>query len=168
MSLVSAKQIKIDTGISVPTVRAACALAGVPVHSGNLYDRDAAIAAVRANAEPGRLTGHAAAGLGNVQGPEIATYASARTLVAGLQARKLQLEIETSEGRLVDRASVVAAGVDLITRVRGALLSVGTRSATSVAGKTDALEIATIINGTVFEVLAELADHDVFNDAVLQ
>ena len=62
---------------------------------------------------------------------------------------------------------MIAAGVDICTRVRTALLSLGQRVAPKVAGKSDLLEIATLVNLAAREVLSELADHDVFNDAVL-
>jgi hypothetical protein len=46
MSLVSAKQLKTETGISVPTIRAACLRGGLAQTDG-LYDHDAAGVYVR-------------------------------------------------------------------------------------------------------------------------
>jgi hypothetical protein len=167
MPLVSAKQLKIDTGVSVPTVRAACARAGVLSQNGN-YDRDAAVAAIKAHVDPARVAGHRASGLGDQSGSEIKTLASARARAEEARARKLEVELEKSEGRLVERDAVIAAGCELIARVRGALLSVGQRAAPKVSGLSDHLTIADAINSAVREVLGELADHDAFNDAVLQ
>jgi phage terminase Nu1 subunit (DNA packaging protein) len=166
--LVSAKAVKVITGVSVETVRAACERAGVVIHPGRLYEQDAAVAAVASHADPARIAGHAASGLGNAQSAEISTLASARARAEEARAKKLETENARTEGLLVERAAVVAAGCDLIARVRGALLSVGQRAAPVVSGLTDHLVIADAINASVREVLGELSDHDLFNDAVLQ
>ena len=164
MPNVSVKQLKIDTGLSVPTIRDACRRAGVPSIAGH-FDRDAALAAVRSQVDPARVAGHAVAGLGNV--PVVNSYADARARSETARAEKLELETSVRRGELVERAVVQATGVDFIVRVRTALLSVGSRAAPQVIGKTDHLTIADIINVTVREVLGELATHDQFNEHVL-
>ena len=165
--LVSAKTIKQITNVSVPTVRHACERAGVVIHPGHLYERDEAVAAVASHADPARIAGHGASGLGNAQSAEISTLASARARAEEARARKLETENARTEGLLVERAAVVAAGCDLIVRVRGALLSVGQRAAPVVSGLVDHQAIADAINAAIREVLAELSDHDLFNEAVL-
>lgn len=166
MSLVSAKQLKTETGLSVPTIRDACLRSGVAETDG-FYDRDAAIAAVKGNVDPSRVSGHAASGLGGQSGSAISALAISRARAEEARARKLETENARIDGTLVERAAVIAAGCDLIARVRGALLSVGQRAAPVVSGLTDHLTIADAINAAVREVLGELADHDAFNLAVL-
>jgi hypothetical protein len=167
MPFVSAKFLKAETNLSVPTIRSACALVRVPMQ-GDLYDRDAALAAIKAEVDPARVAGHAASGLGNQAVSTVSTLASARARAEDARAHKLETENARADGRLVEREAVIAAGCDLIARVRGALLSVGQRAAPVVSGMTDHRKIADAINLAVREVLGELSDHDAFNEAVLQ
>ena len=167
MPFVSAKQLKAQTGLSVPTIRAACERAGVPAVAGN-YDHDAALAAIRAEVDPARTAGHAVSGLGNVSPTApVSAYASARARSEEARAAKLELDAALRSGRLVEREAVTAALVEIVVKVRTALLGIGTRAAPVVIGKTDMLEIADAINDAARDVLGELADDQSLNDAVL-
>ena len=161
---VSLKRLKTETGLSIPTLRDACRRAGVPEDAG-CYDRDLALAAVRAQVDPARVAGHAVSGLGNV--PIANTYADARARSETARAEKLELETLVRRGELVERAAVTASCTEIVVRVRTALLGIGTRAAPLVLGKTDLLETINTINAAARQVLGELADDQSLNDAVL-
>ena len=164
MSLVSVKQLKVETGLSIPTIRDACRRANVACNAGH-FDRDAALAAVRSQVDPARVAGHAVSGLGNVAVPN--TYADARARSETARAEKLELETSVRKGELVERQAVTDSITEIVVRVRTAILGIGTRAAPLVLGDTDMLSVITKINHAAREVCAELADHDVLNDAVL-
>ena len=167
MPFVSVKQLKAETGLSIPTIRAACERAGVPTVAG-AYDHDAALAAIRAEVDPARTAGHALGGLGDLTPTApVSAYASARARSEEARASKLELDASLRIGRLVEREAVTAALVEIVVKVRTALLGIGSRAAPLVMGRSDMLEIAEIINGAAREVLGELADDQTLNDAVL-
>ena len=167
MPFVSAKQLKALCGLSIPTIRAACDRAGVAAVAGN-FDQDAALAAIAAEVDPARTAGHALSGLGDVSPTAtVSAYASARARSEEARASKLELDAAIRTGRLVEREAVTAALVEVVVKVRTALLGIGSRAAPIVSGKTDLLEIADAINACAREVLGELADDQSLNDAVL-
>ena len=167
MPFVSAKQLKVETGLSVPTIRSACERAAVPSHAGN-FDHDAALAAIRDNVDPARTAGHALGGAGDLSpSAPVSAYASARARSEEARAQKLELDAAIRSGRLVERESVTLALVEIVVKVRTALLGIGSRAAPLVIGRTDMLEIAEIINGAARDVLGELSDEQSLNDAVL-
>ena len=167
MPFVSAKQLKAETRLSVPTIKSACERAGVPAVAGN-YDHDAALAAIRNEVDPARTAGHALGGLCDLTPTApVTAYASARARSEEARASKLELDASLRIGRLVEREAVTAALVEIVVKVRTALLGIGSRAAPLVMGRSDMLEIAEIINGAAREVLGELADDQTLNDAVL-
>ena len=167
MPFVSVKQLKAETRLSVPTIKAACERAGVPNVAG-AFDHDAALAAIRAEVDPARTAGHAVSGLGDLTPTApVSAYASARARSEEARASKLELDAALRTGRLVERESVTLALTEIVVRVRTALLGIGTRAAPIVIGKTDMLEIADAINAAARDVLEELADDQSLNDAVL-
>lgn len=171
--LVTILDLKQETGLTAPAIRSAIAAAGVALHPpadgerGGRYDHDAAIAAIKGNVSFGHVAEHAASGRGVVTDASFNSLAGARSRVEMAKAERMELENDVRTGKLVDREAVTATGVELIVRVRTALLSVGTRAAAQVVGKSDHLAVAEIINATVREVLGELATHDQFNEHVL-
>jgi hypothetical protein len=168
MSLVSAKQLKAETNLSIPTIRAACLRAGVAVIDG-LFDHDSAIAATQTRVDPSRVAGHAANGHGDQpHSSAITTLADSRAYGERMRARKIEIEVLQAEGRLVERAEVIATGRDLIVKVKSALLNLGTRAAPQVVGNDDIADIARKINDHVRAVLGELSGEDVWNDSVLR
>jgi hypothetical protein len=168
MSLVSAKQLKAETHLSTPTIRAACLRAGVRMEAG-LFDHQAALAAIRSEVDPARVAGHAASGLGDQpHGSAITTLADSRAYGERMRARKIEIEVLQAEGKLVDRDEVIATGRDFIVRVKSALLNLGTRAAPHVVNNSDIADIARKINEQVRSILGELSSEDVWNDSVLR
>lgn len=112
---------------------------------------------VRAVADPARVNGHAATRVSS--NPALTDV---RRRHEDLKARQLELEIAQQEGRLIDREAVTATGAHIIATARTALLSLGHRVATKIAGKTDVKEIARIVEAEVRDVLGVLGDPDKF------
>lgn len=150
------------TGVNQATVRRALSAAGLKSERGS-YDFVTAVEAVKANADPARIAGHAASGRGEGGGSDATnTLAEARARAENLRARKLELETAKAEGRLINRDDVTETGAYIIAAARTALLALGYRLAEKVANKSDVREIARIIELEVRDVLGVLADEEKF------
>lgn len=149
------------TGVNQATVRRALTAAGLQAGRGG-YDMTAAIEAVRSNADPARIAGHAANGRGEGGSDATSTLADARARAENLRARKLEIENAKAEAKLIDREAVTATGIHIIATARTALLSLGHRVAEKVATKSDVREIAGIVEQEVRDVLGVLADEGRF------
>lgn len=149
-------------GVDHKTVRNALSKAGLTAGRGG-YDFEAAVAAVKAIADPARVNGHAVtrgnAGNGGAM-------LDARTRHEELKIRDLELDIARREGDLISRQVVTATGIHLIATARTALLTLGHRCAAKVAGKTDVREIARIVEAEVRDVLGAVADETKFLTAL--
>lgn len=152
------------TEVDQATVRRALKAAGlVPGRGG--YQFDDAVKIVEAIADKDRVMASDAAGRAG-GGARLSPYAEAKTQSELHRARKLQIENEVAEGKLIDRQSVHDTGVNLVTEVRTALLAVGNRVAGKLVGLSDTTEIATIVEAGIRDVLATLADEAAFVAAI--
>lgn len=150
------------TGVNQATVRRALATAGLTAGRGG-YDFNRAVEIVSSLADTARVVGHAANGRGDGGNTAVASaFGEAKARRELLQIRKLEIENAKAEGELIARDAVTATGVHIITTARTALLTLGYRAAEKVAGKTDAREIARIIDAEVRDVLGALADETRF------
>ncbi|MDI4236803.1 hypothetical protein OZ411_28730 [Bradyrhizobium sp. Arg237L] len=147
-----------DAGLDQATVRRALAASDITEAQAEA-DFDNAVEAVTAIADTAKVIGHAASGRG--EGSSNA-YAEARAQAELHRARKLELQNAKLEGSLVDRDAVTATGARIIAEVRTALLALGHRVASKAMGKTDAREIARIVEAEVRDVLGVLADEEKF------
>ena len=75
-----------------------------------------------------------------------------------LQAKKLQIEIDKEENRLVERTAVRAAVMDGSRMLRDALLGLPARLAGDLAGMTDAGEIRALLDRHIRDQLATLIE----------
>lgn len=75
-----------------------------------------------------------------------------------LQAKKLQLEIDKEEGRLIERAEVRAAVMTGSRMLRDALLGLPARLAGDLAGMTDAGEIRALLDRHIRDQLGTLIE----------
>ena len=153
------QEIAEECGVNHKTVRNALAKAGLIAGRGG-YDFAEAVAAVNAIADPARVNGHAATRVSENGGG--GKMLDARTRHEELKARKLEIENARLEGDLVSREAVTAAGIHIITTTRTALLTLGSRVAEKVVGKTDVREIARTVDAEVRDVLGALADETKF------
>lgn len=143
-------------GVDHKTVRNALEADGIEVDSDE-YRFEDAVAAIKAIADPARLVGHAA-----TRTAGSTALREARIHLEALKARKLEIENQKAEGALISREAVTETGVRIISEARTALLSLGYRVAQKIAGKTDAREIATIVESEVRDVLGGVADEHKF------
>lgn len=155
------QEIAEATGVNQATVRRALRAEGLTPGRGGYAFNDA-VEIVKAIADQDRLLGNAASGRGEGGATQVSAYSEAKALAERHRARKLELENEATEGRLIPREAVTDTGVGIITAVRTALLAIGTRVAPKLAGKTDLPEIARLIEEEVRTVLGVLADPDRF------
>lgn len=152
------RKIAEECGVDHKTVSRALERAGLKSGRGG-YSFDEAVAAVKAIADPARVSGHAVtrgnAGNGGAM-------LDARTRHEELKARRLEIENQRLEGDLISRDGVTATGIHIITTTRTALLTLGHRCAEKVAGKTDVREIARIVDAEVRDILGALSDETKF------
>lgn len=143
------------TGLDQATVRRAVTAAGLDPQSVS-FERASQLA--QSIADPARVIGHAANGRGDGGYTATDTLSEARAHAERLKARKIELLNAKLEGSLISRDAVTATGQRILAEARTALLSLGHRLAPKVAGKTDAREIARIVETEVRDVLGALAD----------
>ena len=161
--LVTVMQLKSETGLTAPAIRNAIASAGVAVHAptpgerGNRYDHDAAIAAIKGNVSFGHVAEHAASGRGEVTDTSFNSLAGARARVELAKAIRMGQDNDVRTGKLVERQAVTDSIVEIVVRVRTALLGIGTRAAPLVIGDTDMLSVITKINAAAREFWPSLA-----------
>jgi hypothetical protein len=151
-----------ECGVDHRTVRRALERADLKAGRGG-YDFDAAIAAVRANADPARLNGHAVT---RDNGAASSPMMEARVRHEALKARRLELENAKVEGELINRSAVIETCISIITTARTALLTIGNRAAEKVANKSDVREIARLIETEIRDVLGALGDEQKFLEAL--
>lgn len=147
-------------GVDHKTVRNALDAEGIEVDSDE-YSFDDAVAAVKAIVDPARLVGHAA-----TRTAGSTALREVRIRLEALKARKLEIENQKAEGALISREAVTETGARIIAEARTALLSLGYRVAEKIAGKTDAREIARIVESEVRDVLGVVANEDKFFTAL--
>ncbi len=75
-----------------------------------------------------------------------------------MRARKMRLQLEQAEGKLIDRETVAEVCKDIATRARSAFLSIGPKLAPRLAGMTDERAIAGLIEEEARLALGVLAD----------
>jgi hypothetical protein len=155
------QKIADECGVDHSTVRRALERAGLKSGRGG-YSFDEAVAAVKANADPARLNGHAVT-RGNGDG---GAMLDARTRHEHLKARRLEIENQKLEGDLISREAVTATCITIITTARTALLTIGSRAAEKVANKSDVREIARLIEFEIRDVLGALGDEQKFLEAM--
>jgi hypothetical protein len=166
MPFVTTKTLKLKTGLSLPTIRAALKAANIEADTGK-FDEVSALAALAAQVDPARTAGHAAAGLGDVSSKPISAYADARANSERMRARKLELEILSRSGELVDREQVKQIGTSLITSARIALLAVPSKVAPKLLDIKNALDAQRIVDQAIRDALGDLADELKFVAEVL-
>lgn len=153
-----------ETGVNQATVRRALIAAGLNDKTATF---DQALPIVRAVADADRILGHAASGRGaGGDAGNINPYAAAKAQAEAARARKLEIQNDRAEGKLIDRDTVTETGTHIIATARTALLSLGYRLAEKVVGKTDLAVIAGIVEAEVRAVLGELSDETRFFDAL--
>lgn len=151
------------TGVDQATVRRAMGAVGLtPGRGGYVFDE--AVKIVEAIADKDRVMASDAAG--STGRARLSPYAEAKTQSELHRARKLQIENEVAEAKLVDRQAVHDTGVNLVTEVRTALLAVGNRVAEKLVGLSDTTQIAAIVEAGIRDVLAALADEAAFVAAI--
>ena len=158
----SIQKIADETGVNQATVRRALADAGVGAGHGD--DRFVeAVEIVKAYVDQARVIGHAAHGRGDGGNTETTSALTAAKLRSEqLRARKIEIENAEKEGSLIPREAVTETGSHIIATARTALLSLGHRLAAKVAGKSDLVEIARIVEAEIRDVLSVLADESKF------
>lgn len=147
-------------GVDQATVRRAIETAGLDP---NTVSFDDGLNLVQSVADRARVIGHAASGRGEGGHSAVTdTLAEAKAHAERLRARKIELLNAKLEGSLIPRDAVTATGARILSEARTALLSLGHRVATKVAGKSDTREIARIVENEVRDVLGALASDDRF------
>ncbi|WP_201723706.1 hypothetical protein [Bradyrhizobium neotropicale] len=147
------------TGLDQATIRRAVTAAGLDPQTAS-FEQAAQLA--QSIPDPARVIGHAANGRGEGGHTTTDSLAEARAHAERLRARKIELLNAKLEGSLIPREAVTATGQRILAEARTALLSLGHRLAPKVAGKTDAREIARIVETEVRDVLGTLADEAKF------
>ncbi|MGJ0534276.1 hypothetical protein [Methylocystis sp.] len=92
----------------------------------------------------------------------LAALASARAASEQARARKLLLECETKERRLVEREAVTKAALEFAMHIRNGLLGFPARVAHKLVGAADAEAIERVLDDAIREELAALSDIDLF------
>lgn len=157
--LVSVKALADASGLDARTVRAILKRAGTHEYAGRTFRRAEALAAIRAGHDPSLEAGHALAGRGAVApSTAMAELSRARASAETMRARKLELDVETRERRLVPRAEVEAAARDVITRATAAFMSTAVRVAPRLVNVADPTVIRRAIEAECRAALAALAD----------
>ncbi|MDH2407009.1 hypothetical protein QCM77_45425 [Bradyrhizobium sp. SSUT18] len=147
-------------GLDQATVRRAVEAAGLDPKTISFEE---GLNLARSIADPARVIGHAANGRGEGGHHTVTdTLAEAKAHAERLRARKIELLNAKLEGSLIPREAVTATGARILAEARTALLSLGHRLAAKVARKTDAREIAHIVQSEVRDVLGALANDDRF------
>ncbi|MGY3514167.1 hypothetical protein [Bradyrhizobium lupini] len=148
------------SGLDQATVRRAVKAAGQDANAIGFED---ALQLSQSIADPSRVLGHAANGRGEGGYSSVTdTLAEARANAERLRARKIELQNAQLEGSLISREAVTATGQRILAEARTALLSLGYRLAPKLTGKTDAREIARIVETELRDVLGALADEATF------
>ncbi|MGY4325701.1 hypothetical protein ACVWWG_000115 [Bradyrhizobium sp. LB7.2] len=150
------RRIADAAGLDQATVRRAVETAGLDPKTVSFEE---GLNLARSIADAARVIGHAANGRGEGGYSAVTdALAEARAHAERLRARKIELQNAQLEGSLISREAVTATGQRILAEARTALLSLGHRLAPKVAGKTDAREIARIVETEVRDVLGALAD----------
>lgn len=168
--MIAPKVLAKRMGLDGRTVAAHLKTAGLRPDVEGLVPLDRATAIIEAAADTRSSAGHGAMGRGHHNGSdvsEIGALAKSRADAEAMRARKLRLEIETKEGKLLDKATVMAAFADLVTRTRDHLLLLPAQIASRVSGITDERKIAAIIDDEIRRALTTLSDAEAFNREIL-
>ncbi len=98
----------------------------------------------------------------------ISAMTEAKTASELERVRKLRLDNDRAEGKLIARQTAVATARDIATRARSALLPLGRKLAPMLNGLTDEIEISSIIESEIRHALASLANPDTFSREVVR
>jgi hypothetical protein len=124
------------------------------------YPTEIALAALVAFTDSSKASGQQLNGMGSgYENSNLNALADARASAEKARARKVILEVEQKEGRLVSKQAVVTAATDFATHLRNGLLGLGARICTKCVGR-DADEISDIIETAIADALADLSDAD--------
>jgi hypothetical protein len=91
---------------------------------------------------------------------EYMTYDEARTRKVAAEAAIAELELTKIKGDLADVAAVVAAWEDVLSAMKGKLLSIPTKMGPVFAADDDALSIQSKLEAQIRECLDELANYE--------
>ena len=94
------------------------------------------------------------------------TYAESRALLTKYKAELARLEIEETQGKLLDRSSVESTAFDTARRVRDSILNIPDRIAPVLAAETDQLEIRKILSDELRKSLEELSNEFTSADTI--
>lgn len=88
----------------------------------------------------------------------VVDYATQRALLTQYKAELAKLELEKSQGKLIDRASTEHAAFTTARRTRDAALRISDRLATILAAETDPTKIRNMLDEEIRQALEELAN----------
>ncbi|MCW2284901.1 hypothetical protein M2323_002745 [Rhodoblastus acidophilus] len=135
------------------------------------FDHDEASAAIKLRLDEDRINGNRVAGRasnGNSLDDEARRALNrSKAEAEQMRARKMRLQLEQAEGRLVEREAVEAVCRDIATRARSAFLSIGSKLAPRLAGMTDERQIRALIDQEAVAALGVLADPETFDKEAL-
>lgn len=134
--------------------------------SGEIIDVDLADREWKANAtQPANAGKPVNAGRGPQRAPKPAgdTLAEATLAVMRERQRKLELENAETEGRLIDRATVVKERFESGRLIREAILNIAARISGELAAETDAAKVYARLDAAHREALNAIADSLVAN-----
>ena len=134
--------------------------AGMRKDTGGTFLREKAIETINAIKDPALVVGNRAAGRASgASSDAVATLAASKALAEQFRAKKLELEIQQREGKLVPREEVETNARNFATFIRSAFLGMGPSIAPRLVGKS-ADEISNLIDADVRTILERLANVD--------
>jgi phage terminase Nu1 subunit (DNA packaging protein) len=149
-------------GLSRPRAKQILNVAQIKRDKYRKYPTQRALEALFAFKDASRSSGHALAGLGNIDAPQtdhMQSLAAARATAENARARKLELEVGVKEGKLIARADVETAALNFATILRNSLLGLPSRLCTTLVGRdADAIEI--ILADALRDALSNASDLD--------
>jgi len=128
-----------------------------------LYEK--AVAEILASKDLARSVGHQVGGDDSALVGAVANVAAgvnSKVLFDAARTRKLTIEVEKMEGRLIERAVVIEMGLDIAAHVRINLAGIGAKIANDVVHAKDAATAQAFIDDAIHEALQKVADFDVF------
>lgn len=94
------------------------------------------------------------------------SYAESRALLTKYKAELARLEIEETQGKLLDRSSVESTAFATARRVRDSILNIPDRISSVLAAETDQLEIRKILSDELRKSLEELSNEFTSADTI--
>lgn len=160
LDLVSAKQLAEMTGLDARTCRTHALGAGLHEYEGRRFEREPALAAIKAGTDPRIALGNAAAGRGNAVLPGAAKLAEQKARSEAARAAKLERQNAKEDGQLFRKASIRTAGADIIARARTLAMGRGARLAARLAAMDDEAAIRRLLDEDTATFLRELSRLD--------